>query len=911
MEEIFFCPGCMAKTAPVDGKCPVCGCNVNMENAPHQLPVNTILYGRYIVGRVLGAGGFGITYIGYDLKLDGRVAIKEYYPSGAANRSVSLTVYPTAEGNGNPFETGKERFLKEARVLSGFIEDSSIVTLRDYFEENGTAYIVMEYLDGEDLSHYAVRHGKFTFDEALDLLEPAMLALDKVHKKGLIHRDISPSNLMVLSDGRIKVLDFGAARLQSVNGELRLSVMLKPGYAPIEQYSTHGEQGPWTDVYAMSATFYRLITGKAPTSATDRTCGSAVELPSALGVKITPAQEGALMHGLALQSADRTQTMAGLAESLRAKKTVHGSKPEKPKAPEKPEKTDKSGKPALPKKRLIAIGASALVVLAACLTLPALRNGTDSSAAKQEEQTLGIEELALARESIAAHSETTVSSGTRQTAGIKSDGTVCYSGGYQEIEPVLDSWTDIVAVSAGLWHTVGLKSDGTVVSAGSKDEDSGNVMGWTDIVAVSAGWDHTVGLKADGTAVSVGPDLNECGVADWQDIRLPLGERKELGTENKKTEDKKPESAELSLSIDNALLNETTLSTYRTNTVGLRSDGTVVAAGSNEDGECDVSDWRDIIAVSTGNGCIFGLKANGTVIAVGNNLDEQCEVSNWTNIVAVSAGQWHTVGLRADGTVVAVGSTIDGQCSVSGWRDIVAVSAGSDFTAGLRSDGTVVATGQLFDVSGWKDIAAISAGGAFLAGLRPDGTVLVTVPQVLDVSAWTDIVAVSAGRIHTVGLKSDGTLVAVGENRYGQCDSVGYWKDIIAVSAGYEHTVGLKAGGTVVAAGNNSFGQCDVGSWTGIVAVSAGEDHTVALRADGTVVAVGNNDCGQCDVSGWTDIIAVSAGSYNTVGLKSDGTVVAAGSNENNRSNVTGWKDIRLPVTDRDTDNDIIEAGTL
>ena len=837
MEEIFFCPGCMAKTAPVDGKCPVCGCNVNMENAPHQLPVNTILYGRYIVGRVLGAGGFGITYIGYDLKLDGRVAIKEYYPSGAANRSVSLTVYPTAEGNGNPFETGKERFLKEARVLSGFIEDSSIVTLRDYFEENGTAYIVMEYLDGEDLSHYAVRHGKFTFDEALDLLEPAMLALDKVHKKGLIHRDISPSNLMVLSDGRIKVLDFGAARLQSVNGELSLSVMLKPGYAPIEQYSTHGEQGPWTDVYAMSATFYRLITGKAPTSATDRTCGSAVELPSALGVKITPAQEGALMHGLALQSADRTQTMAGLAESLRAKKTVHGSKPEKPKAPEKPEKRDKSGKPALPKKCLIAIGASALVVLAACLTLPALRNGTDSSAAKQEEQTLGIEELALARESIAAYSETTVSSGTRQTAGIKSDGTVCYSGCYQEIEPVLDSWTDIAAVSAGSWHTVGLKSDGTVVSAGSKDEDSGNVMGWTDIVAVSAGWDHTVGLKADGTAVYAGPGLNAHGVADWQDIRLPLGERKELGTKNKKTEDKKPESAELSLSIDNALLNETTLSTYRTNTVGLRSDGTVVAAGSNEDGECDVSDWRDIIAVSTGNGCIFGLKANGTVIAIGNNLDEQCEVSNWTNIVAVSAGQWHTVGLRADGTVVAVGSTIDGQCSVSGWRDIVAVSAGSDFTAGLRSDGTVVATGQLFDVSGWKDIAAINAGGAFLAGLRPDGTVLVTVPQVLDVSAWTDIVAISAGGSHIVGLRADGT---------------------------------------VVAAGFNESSACKVSDWTGIVAVSAGDGYTLGLRADGTVITTkytGEYNYGQCDV--------------------------------------TGWRDIRLPVTDSDTDNDIIAAGTL
>ena len=599
MEEIFFCPGCMAKAAPINGRCPVCGCDVNIENAPHQLPVNTILYGRYVTGRALREDAQSITYIAYDLCLNVTAAIKEYYPRGTAGRRLSA-VFP-AGADRNAFEAGRERFIKNAGT-----------PVNDSFKENGTAYIVTEYR--------------------------------------------------------------------------------RPAAQP-----------------------------------------------------------------------------------------------------------KKSPRPALPKKCLIAIGASALVVLAACLTLPTLRNGTDSSAAKQEEQTLGIEELALARESIAAHSETTVSSGTRQTAGIKSDGTVRYSGGYQQVESALDSWTDIIAITSG---------DSCVT-----------------------------GLKVDGTAVSVGPGLNECGVADWQDILLPLGERKELGTKNKKNEDKKPESAELSLSIDNALLNETTLSTYRTNTVGLRSDGTVVAAGSNEDGECDVSDWRDIIAVSTGNGCIFGLKANGTVIAIGNNLDEQCEVSNWTNIVAVSAGQWHTVGLRADGTVVAVGSTIDGQCSVSGWRDIVAVSAGSDFTAGLRSDGTVVATGQLFDVSGWKDIAAISAGGAFLAGLRPDGTVLVTVPQVLDVSAWTDIVAISAGGSHIVGLRADGT---------------------------------------VVAAGFNESSACKVSDWTGIVAVSAGDGYTLGLRADGTVITTkytGESDYGQCDV--------------------------------------TGWKDIRLPVTDSDTDNDIIAAGTL
>ena len=184
MEEMFFCPSCMAKAAPRDGKCPVCGYDVNIQNAPHQLPVNTILNGRYIVGKVLGAGGFGITYIGYDLKLDSKVAIKEYYPSGAANRSMSLTVFPTTAANGNPFEIGKDRFLKEAKTLSEFVGEGNIVALRDYFEENGTAYIVMEYLEGEDLSHYAKKHGNFTLDEALNLLEPRCWRSTRCIRKG-------------------------------------------------------------------------------------------------------------------------------------------------------------------------------------------------------------------------------------------------------------------------------------------------------------------------------------------------------------------------------------------------------------------------------------------------------------------------------------------------------------------------------------------------------------------------------------------------------------------------------------------------------------------------------------------------------------------------------------------------------
>ena len=265
-------------------------------------------------------------------------------------------------------------------------------------------------------------------------------------------------------------------------------------------------------------------------------------------------------------------------------------------------------------------------------------------------------------------------------------------------------------------------------------------------------------------------------------------------------------------------------------TVGLKSDGRVVAVGSNYFGQCDVSDWTDIVAVSAGSDHTVGLKSDGTVVAVGDNYYGQCNVSDWRDIVAVSAGSGHTAGLKSDGTVVAVGANGSGQCDVSDWTDIVAVSAGWNHTVGLKSDGTVVAVG---------------ANGSGQC----------------DVSDWRDIVAVSAGWNHTVGLKSDGTVVAVGDNDEGQCNVRG-WKDIVAVSVGNYHTVGLKSDGTVVAtkySGYFYFGQCEVGDWTDIVAVSAGDHHTVGLREDGTVVAVGDNDDGQCNVRGWSDIIVPKA----------------------------------------------------
>ena len=854
MEEMFFCPSCMAKAAPVDGKCPVCGHDVNIENAPHQLPVNTILNGRYIIGRVLGAGGFGITYIGYDLKLDGKVAVKEYYPSGAANRSISLTVFPTTEVKGNPFEIGKDRFLKEAKTLSEFVGEGNIVTLRDYFEENGTAYIVMEYLEGEDLSHYAKEHGVFTIDETLDLLEPAMLALDKIHKKGLIHRDISPSNIMVLTDGRVKVLDFGSARLQNASGELSLSVMLKPGYAPMEQYSTHGEQGSWTDVYAMSATVYKLLTGKTPPSSTDRLIEDTLVPPSKLGAKLTPAQERALMHGLALRAPDRTQSMAELAASLRQKEEASSVK-----QAVDPKKKTAAGKPAKPKKRLLIIATAVLAVLAAYLIVPRAISSTGGKTAEDNTNDAHLAELAAARDAIAGHRETTVSTGSSHTIGLRADGTVAAVGDNSSGQRNVANWTDIVAVNAGSFCSVGLKADGTVVAAGNNYCGVCDVAGWTDIIEVSASNSHTVGLRSDGTVVAAGSnDDGRCAVNRWTDI--------------------------------------VSVSTGMDHTIGLKADGTVVAAGSNEYGQCDVSDWTDIIAVSAGLYHTVGLKLDGTVVAAGSG--NRCDVGDWTDIVAVSAGDMHTLGLKADGTVIICGYIDRNLHAVSDWENITAISTGRYHTVGLKMDGTVVAAGSneygQCDVSDWENImlpdgsdpASLDGSNDDAAQQDPDG--LAAARASLTSRNGTTL---SAGAYHTVGLRTDGTVIAVGTNESGQC-SVSGWKDIVAVSAGWAHTVGLKSDGTVVAVGNNESGQCNISDWNDIVAISAGGFYTVGLKSDGTVVATGDNESGQCNVSDWSDIVAISAGTNNVAGLKADGTVVVAGSSRNGQYAATEWTDI-------------------
>ncbi len=315
------CLNCFSQLNEPKGVCPHCGCdNATLSNEAHQIECGSILAGTYLVGKVLGQGGFGITYAGWDLNLDIKVAIKEYYPEGCVTRDTHthISVLTYAGAKEAYFQKGKERFVEEARSLAKFAGDSGVVGVRTFFYENGTAYIVMDFVEGETLKSYAARSGgKLPAAEVFALFRPLLTSIERVHNAGLLHRDISPDNIILKTDGRLALLDFGAARQMSLGGEHSNTINVKHGFAPEEQYRTRGEQGPWTDVYATSATIYRLITGQMPPQALDRLYNEdELVAPSALGIVLSEQQEKAILHGLAPRATDRTRSMLEFAEEL-------------------------------------------------------------------------------------------------------------------------------------------------------------------------------------------------------------------------------------------------------------------------------------------------------------------------------------------------------------------------------------------------------------------------------------------------------------------------------------------------------------------------------------------------------------------------------------------------------------------
>ncbi|WP_024302646.1 serine/threonine-protein kinase [Pseudogulbenkiania sp. MAI-1] len=282
---------------------------------PDALPARYRLH-WYVLERVLGQGGFGITYLMHDTNLDRLVAIKEYLPSEIAQRGAGATVRPRSEALAERYAEGLKRFIAEARTLVRF-DHPNIVRVYSVFEANGTAYMVMRFEEGEDLAHRLTRCDRLAEDELRRILLPILDGLERVHAAGFIHRDIKPENIHLRDDGSPVLLDFGSAR-QALGHSRTVTILVAPGYAPLEQYyNDAGVQGPWTDIYGLAATCYRAIAGHAPVDAIVRAkgvLGSTQEVLEPAAVvgrgRYADSLLTAIDHGLELAEKDRPQTLA-------------------------------------------------------------------------------------------------------------------------------------------------------------------------------------------------------------------------------------------------------------------------------------------------------------------------------------------------------------------------------------------------------------------------------------------------------------------------------------------------------------------------------------------------------------------------------------------------------------------------
>ena len=759
--EFRRCYGCMEEITAYP--CPHCGYHPqNDAHRDYALRPGSILNGKYLVGRMLGQGGFGITYVGWDLVLGRKVAIKEYYPSGQVVRQNGATLqwYETQQAK-TARESGKELFLKEARKMSKVSGISQVVQVHDLFLANETAYIVMEFIEGETLKQRLQKTGPLSWQDMQKIFLPVTQAMEQVHQAGLIHRDLSPDNLMLLPDGDVKVLDLGAAKDLSVNAGVSSMQVAKGGFSPLEQYTQRGGSGTWTDVYALAATIYYTLTGVVPPAAMDRMERDEMNWELEQLRSVPRAGLRALKKAMAVRASDRTQTMQELYQGIAAKPPAGkaAKAAPKPAAPPKP-KADAAPARKRTWKLLLPMGAVlACAVLAAAFLLrgsqpkaeaPASLRGTtpatQPTAAPPSPEELSYNQAAeweadgqLGRAAIAfgqlgdyrdanarsfAIWETITDYNTfllsTPCAAIKADGTVAVSSEYPELGQAIRGWTDIVALgNISRWidgeycaAVLGLKSDGTVVTASSMpDHGFPDVDGWTQIVDIRSGGGYTVGL---------------------------------------------------------------------------RSDGTVAATGDNTYGQCDVEDWRGIVAIETSNGYTVGLRYDGTVVATGRlgweGPDVQPYVSGWTDIAAVETAWNAIIGLKTDGTMACQGpdgSWVEAVLEESGWTDVQEICLANTLLLVLKTDGTVTAVGTT------NNMGTVEIENAYGR---------------LNVSEWTDIVAVSGDDFYSVGLKADGTVVTAGLNRHGRCH-VTDWTDIAAVWADYDFTLGLKSDGTFVLAG--------------------------------------------------------------------------------------------------------------
>ena len=953
------------------------------KQSPRCLAVNTVLAGKYLVGPVLGEGGFGITYAGYDLNMKTRIAIKEYFPVELVSRDTTRL----SEGGGSDrvislsgeksktYRQGLQKYVDEARSVSRFSGTPGIVSVKDFFYENDTAYIVMEYIEGVSLKEYLKQKGgKLPEEEALAILRPVLEALEQVHGAGIVHRDISPDNIMLTFAGEggssgesdaagkgtetvhgniasVRLIDFGAARMTAKNDQKSLTIILKHGYAPEEQYRSHGEQGPWTDVYALCAVLYRMLTGTVPEPAMDRLFSDDLKRPEELGAAVSPAVSDAVMKGLAVKKENRIRSMRELSDALYAGKRL---------------KTDRAKKRCI---LTIAALAAGLFVLAgaaagigaAVLDFGPLKTGTavqdsagqdtmeaeDDGSTEQEsslESALSGESALLLEETqedeeweiVAVQTpQTSCAGGLSHAVFLREDGTVtsCGSNGYGQRN--LEEWSRVAAVAAGDTFTAGLLENGTVVVAGEL-EGKADVERWENVTSISACDGHLLGLTADGK------------------ILANQGYGKGTDTSFLEWEDVKAVCAGLYVAV------------------AVTGDGTVHAVGFEGWQAAAITGWEDVTALACSQTTVFGLTRDGSVKYAklwenwsDINIDERFEgIENFQNVAQLYVRPGEAYGVTADGRLLAAGSGIPEE--VDGWEGLrgIAGTLHENNLAGMGTDGALVKYSPRQGNSAPEEMAGlekvfvfngIGEGVTSLIGITEDHSLLTfgnssrlpELEKAADVQQvgelyYTDSIGISygfawldrAGTLYscdqsnffqpvpllqngeqlvteTFGyysicavLENDGTVALIAMDEEAGIpdgfEEAEEWTEIsqIAGCSGRVSTgilLGLREDGTVVSAAHPGYPGRLEGDWTQIASLYAGDYAIGAIRKDGTAQFLEDRpeyNYGQYNTSGWEDLTQLALGQYHTAGLRSDGTVYATGRNDAGQCDVEGWTDI-------------------
>jgi len=328
---IIKCYNCFNDYNDADDKCPHCGhIPGSIKREANHLPLGCILIDRYVIGEVCGFGGFGITYKAWDMQLETIVAIKEYFPNGSVNRIPGTENVVLFSGNRlKEYNYGLTRFIDEAKTTAKYVSHKNIVNVFNYFEANKTAYIVMEFLDGTTLENYLQQttdaSEKIDIETAIDITLSICNALKTIHADGVIHRDVSPDNIFLCLNGAYKLYDFGAARFSQDENKL-LTIILKPGYAPPEQYEKVNTQGPWTDIYALGATLYKMITGIKPVESMNRKITDDLKEPIEIDPSIPQYLNDAIMKAMAVEQHLRFQRVEDFEAVLKKEKNVEPPK---------------------------------------------------------------------------------------------------------------------------------------------------------------------------------------------------------------------------------------------------------------------------------------------------------------------------------------------------------------------------------------------------------------------------------------------------------------------------------------------------------------------------------------------------------------------------------------------------------